>query len=144
MKSRNGRQDVGQIRIIEAFLSALVIFSSLTISSTLPMNQENLAYRRLASAGLQALAKIDNDGSLSRHIEAKDWSSLGETMNFILPAGVSFNLTIYDAEMQRVNTRTISNGIDSSQDTVLVQYVCASQHSLFRCYIIHLYLSVTE
>jgi len=142
MRSISSRRNVGQIRIIEAFLSALVIFSSLTISSNLPLRQETLAYERFASAGLQALAKIDTDGSLGRYIEAEDWSSLGNTLNLILPAGISFNLTIYNAQMQQVNTQTISNGSSSSQDTIFIRYVCASQSSLFRCYIVHLHLSV--
>jgi len=61
-----------------------------------------------------------------------------------LPSGVSFNLTVYDGQMRQVNDVIISNGAFSSQEIAFVEHVCAGQNSVFRCYILHLYLAVAE
>lgn len=138
MKEKNS----GQIRIIEAFLAVLIIFSSLTISANLAFTQNGTKHDDLASVGLQALTKLDSDGSLGRYIDQEDWTTLRNALNLILPAGVAFNLTIYNKQMQQINTDVISNAGFSSQDITFVEYLCANQGSNFHCYTIHLYLAV--
>ncbi|MEM2971462.1 MAG: hypothetical protein QW270_03465 [Candidatus Bathyarchaeia archaeon] len=135
------RQKTGQIRIIEAFLSALIIFSAFAISANLTVTQDT-AKNDLASVGLQALIMLDSDGTLGKHIDDGNWTALRETLRLVLPAGVCFNLTVYDEDMRQVNTETVSNGGFSSQNIAFVEYVCASQNVNFRCYIIHLHLTV--
>jgi hypothetical protein len=132
----------GQIRIIEAFLAVFIIFSSLAVSANLTVTQNKTKRDDLASVGLQALMKLDSDGSLGNYIDCRDWVSLRDALNTILPSGVSFNLTVYNKQMQQVNNAVISNGAFNSQEITFVEYVCASQGLIFRCYIIHLYLAV--
>jgi len=138
MKSQNR----GQIRIIEAFLAALIIFSSFAVSSNLSVRQNVNKSEDLASIGLQALVKLDSDGSLSKYIDCGNWTALRDALNIVLPAGICFNLTVYNDQMQQVNTAVISNGGFGSQQIAFVQYICASQSMVFRCYIIHLHLAV--
>ncbi len=138
MKSRSS----GQVRIIEAFLAVLLVFSSFAISANLTITQNTTRHYDLTSIGLQALMKLDSDGSLGEYIDDKDWTALLDTLNLVVPAGVSFNLTVYDEQMQQINTDVISNGAFNSQETAFVEYGCASRSSVFHCYIIYLYLRV--
>lgn len=138
MKSKNK----GQIRIIEAFLAVLIIFSSYAISSNLTVTQNTTNRDNLASIGLQALTKLDSDGSLGKYIDNENWSALQDALNLVLPVGIAFNLTIYNEQMQQINTDVISNGGFSSQDIAFGEYLCACQGSIFHCYVIHLYLAV--
>lgn len=133
----------GQIRIIEAFLAVLLVFSSFAISANLTATRNIAKHYDLASIGLQALMKLDSDGSLSHFIKNENWTALRDTLTLLLPPGVSFNLTVYNKQMQQINTNVISNGGSGSQDVVFIEYICASQDSIFRCYIIHLYLAMT-
>ena len=132
----------GQIRIIEAFLAVFIIFSSLAVSANLTVTQNKTKRDDLASVGLQALMKLDSDGSLGNYIHCGAWASLRDALNIILPSGVSFNLTVHNKQMQQVNNAVISNGAFNSQEITFVEYICASQGSIFHCYIIHLYLAV--
>jgi len=138
MKSQNK----GQIRIIEAFLAVLIIFSSFAVSANLTVTQNTTKHDDLASVGLQALMKLDSDGSLGGYIDDGNWTALRAALNLVLSAGVCFNLTVYNEQMQQVNTAVISNGGFSSQEISFVEYVCASRGVVFRCYIIHLQLAV--
>jgi hypothetical protein len=135
-------QDKGQIRIIEAFLAALIIFSSFAVSANLTTTQNTTKRSDLASIGLQVIMKLDSQGSLSKYIDDGNWSALRDAVDLALPAGMSFNLTVYDEQMQQVNTAVISNGAFSSQEIAFVEYVCASRSLVFHCYIINLYLAV--
>jgi hypothetical protein len=138
MKSQNK----GQIRIIEAFLAVLVIFSSLAISSNLTMTQDTSRSEDLASVGFESLMKLASDGSLGRSISNGNWSALRDTLSIVLPVSVCFNLTVYDDQMQQVNNATISNGGFTSQQIAFVEYLCVSQEPVFQCYIIHLRLAM--
>lgn len=138
------RRNFGQIRIIEAFLAIFIIFSAITISASLTAKNPNSQNNSLASIGMQALLQLDSDGSLAAYITVGNWSGLREALNLMLPAGVSFNLTVYDSEMRQVNTEIVSNGGFNSQEITLVRYVCVSQGPEFRCYIVCLYLVVAK
>ena len=136
------RENVGQIRIIEAFLAAMVIFSSLAISTNFAAVQNDTHRENLASAGLQCLLKLDSEGKLSMYIDNGNWTALRDCLSLALPAGVTFNLTVYDELMQSVNTEVLSNGGFSSQEIAFVDYTCASQGQVYHCYVIYLYLAV--
>jgi len=138
MKSRNR----GQIRIIEAFLAVLVIFSSFAVSSNLTMTQRTRRSEDLSPVGFQALMKLDSDGSLGKYIDDENWIALRNALNIVLQAGICFNLTVYNDLMQQVNNATISNGGCSSQQIAFVEYLCATREADFHCYIIHLRLAV--
>lgn len=134
----------GQIRIIEAFLAALILFSSLAISANMSVTMSNQNQENMSSVGLQALVTLDSDGSLGRYIDLKDWSTLREAVDLALQTGITFNLTIYDGSMQQINDEVISNGGFSSDDLGFVEYICVGYEEAFSCYIIHLYLAVAS
>jgi len=138
------RQNKGQIRIVEAFLAVLIIFSSFAISANLTVTRNITKNDDLTSVGLQSLLKLDSDGSLGKYIDDANWSALRDALNLILPAGISFNLTVYDEQMLQVNNAIISNGAFSSQEIAFIEYVCASRSPIFHCYKIHLYLAVAK
>jgi hypothetical protein len=87
------RANKGQIRIVEAFLAVLIVFSSFTLSANLTVSQNKPQREDLAIDGLNTLMKLNADGSLSNYITNKNWTSLQEAVNLALPTGVSFNLT---------------------------------------------------
>ena len=134
-------KDAGQIRMIEAFLAILIIFSSYTLSSNLSL-QNNVAHDDLSTVGLQALTKLDSDGSLGNCITDKNWSGLRQILSLALPTGISFNATVYDESMQQINADAVSNGAFGSQNIDFVECVCATQRPVFHNYIIHLHLAV--
>jgi hypothetical protein len=137
---KNG--DRGQIRIIEAFLAVLVIFSAFAVSTNLTMMQSTTRNDDLASVGFQALMKLDSDGSLGKYVTDGNWTLLRDALGTVLPAGVCFNLTVYNDQMQQANNETISNGGFSSQQVAFVEYLCTTQDTDFQCYILHLNLAV--
>lgn len=137
-------QNRGQIRIIEAFLAVLVIFSSFAVSSNLTMPQRSGRSENLVSIGFGTLAKLDSDGSLGNYISDENWTVLRSAVGIVLPAGLCFNLTVYNEQMQQVNNATISNGAFSSQQIAFVEYLCATSEPDFRCYIVHLRLAVAS
>ncbi len=137
-------QSKGQIRIIEAFLAVFIVLSALTISASLTSSHSNIENTDLASFGMQALLQLDSDGSLSAFIEAGNWMELRDALSLLLPTGVSFNLTVYNEEMQQINGEIVSNGGFSSQEIIFVEYLCVSQEPAFHYYIIHLHLAVAK
>lgn len=137
------RQNRGQIRIIEAFLAVLIVFSSLAISSNFGVTQSTKNDNDLVSTGLQTLMELDSDGRLGEYIDNGNWTALREAFSTTLPVGACFNLTVYDEEMRQINTAVISNGGLNGQQTAFVEYVCVSQNTVFRYYIIHSQLGVT-
>lgn len=137
-------QSKGQIRIIEAFLAVFIVFSALTISASLTTSHSNIENSSLASVGMQALLQLDSDGNLSVFIEAGNWAELREALSLLLPTSVSFNLTVYNEEMQQINDEIVSNGGFSSQEVTFVEYLCVSRSPAFRYYIIHLQLAVAK
>ncbi|MEM3616956.1 MAG: hypothetical protein QXJ31_03475 [Candidatus Bathyarchaeia archaeon] len=134
----------GQIRIIEAFLAVLIVFSSLAISASLTTEQKTAESNNLASIGMQVLIKLDSDGSLGAYIDSKNWSGLREVLSLLLPEGVAFNLTVYDEGMRQINTEAITNGDINSQEVASIKYVCAGQNPSFRYYVVYLQLAVVK
>jgi hypothetical protein len=132
----------GQIRIIEALLAVLIVFSAFAVSANLPMARNVTKREDLTSIGLQSLIRLDEDGSLGKHIADRNFTALREAVSLLLPVGICFNLTIYDKQMHQINTEVIANGGFVSQETVFVEYICASQDKAFSCYVIHLLLAV--
>jgi hypothetical protein len=138
------RGNRGQIRVIEAFLAVLIIFSAFTVSANLTVSQNRSLRLDLASVGVEALMKLDSDGMLGHYIADGNRTALREALGLMLPIGTTFNLTAYDEHMQRISGATVSNGGFNSQDICFVEYVCASRNPLFNTYIVHLQLAVAS
>jgi len=137
-------ENAGQIRIIEAVFAVFVIFSAFAVTANLPAAQNTSRSDNLSSVGLQVLMKLDSDGSLGRNLDQGNWTVLRECLTLAIPAGISFNITVYDEQMHEVNTAVISNGGFGSQEVSFTEYVCASRDLTLNCYAIHLYLAVTQ
>ncbi len=135
----------GQIRIIEAFLAIAVIFSALVISNVTFPSSPNLAKQKsLASFGMQALIELDVNGTLGRLIVQENWTAIKQSLDVLLPIGVSFNLTIYDENLSQINSQVIQNTNLLGRETVSVQYVCASQNLNVQFFILRLQLAWTR
>lgn len=137
-------ENAGQIRIIEAVFAVFVIFSAFAVTANLPVTQNTSRSDDLSSIGFQVLMKLDSDGSLGRNSDQGNWTAIGECLTLALPAGILFSMTIYDEQMHEVNTVLISNGGLGSHEVSFNEYVCASRSAAFRCYVMHLYLAVTQ
>jgi hypothetical protein len=130
----------GQIRMLEAFLAVLTVFSasiiSITFSPPTNFNDEKL----LSTSGMQALIELDSDGTLGKLIDERNWTAIGEDLKILLPVGVSYNVTIYDDAMQQINDFTVGNGL-KGQKVVSVEYPCAGQSSECHFYLVRLQLT---
>lgn len=138
------RGDAGQIRIIEAFLAVLIIFSAFAVTANLTVSQNPSRNGDLASVGLQVLTVLDSDLTLGRLIGAGNWTGLMEALMVALPLGVVFNLTVFDEQMVQVNAEVVSNGGFAGGDVAFVEYVCCGGGQVFRCYVVHLWLGVAS
>ncbi|MEM3617688.1 MAG: hypothetical protein QXK47_01290 [Candidatus Bathyarchaeia archaeon] len=137
-------QKKGQIRIIEAFLAVLIVFSSLAISASLTTEHKTSEPSGLTSIGMQTLMKLDSDGSLGAYIDSGNWSGLREALSLLLPEGIAFNLTVYDEGVRQINPEAITNGDIKSQEVASIKYVCVSKNPNFKCYVVYLQLAVVK
>ena len=138
-----GKNNRGQIRVIEAFLSAVIIFSAFAICSALPPPSNGGNQKTLAAQGMQALVQLDGDGTLGKMIEQYNWTALSDSLQLLLPIGISYNLTVYDKHMQQINRVPISNG-NLVGNVVAVEYLCASQNLQYHSYRLRLQLAVVK
>ncbi|MFB0567629.1 MAG: hypothetical protein ACETVM_03490 [Candidatus Bathyarchaeia archaeon] len=135
----------GQIRIIEAFLAIAVIFSALIFTTVTFPSSPNLAKQKsLASVGMQALIKLDLNGTLGKLIAQENWTDIKQSLDISLPIGVSFNLTIYDENLSPINSQVIQNTNLLGRETVSVQYICASQSQNIQFFVLRLQLAWTR
>lgn len=135
----------GQIRIIEAFLAIAVIFSALIFTNvTFPSSPNLTKQKSLASLGMQALIKLDVNGTLGKLIAQENWTVIKQSLDISLPIGVSFNLTIYDENLSQINSQVIQNINLLGRETVSVQYICAGQSQNIQFFILRLQLAWTR
>ena len=131
----------GQIRIIEAFLAIAVIFSVLLASAAFPSFPDLDRQRSLANLGTQVLMKLDTNGTLGSLIVRENWMAIKSSLDFLLPIGVSFNLTVYDENMQPLNSQVIQNSNLLGREVVSVQYACATQTANVQFFVLRLQLA---
>lgn len=136
--------DKGQIRILEAFLAVGVIFSALLISFTFPASPDLTKQKSLTQVGMQTLMKLDTNGTLGNLITHEDWAAIKESLDILLPTGVSFNLDIYNENSEQVNSQPIRNSNLLSGETVSVQYVCATRNQVVQLFLLRLQLAWTR
>jgi hypothetical protein len=135
----------GQIRIIEAFLAIAVVFSALVIGTlAFPSSPDLTKQKSLASLGMQALIKLDANGTIGKLIAQENWTDMKQSLDVLLPIGVSFNLTIYDENSSLINSEVIQNTNLLGREIVSVQYICASQSPNVQFFILRLQLALTR
>jgi hypothetical protein len=134
----------GQIRIIEAFLAVLVILSASVFSITFycPTASSD-DEKMLKTLGMQVLMELDNNGTLGKFIDKSNWTAVRESLEILLPIGVSYNVTVFNEEMSQINNSTVSNGL-KGQKIVSVEYLCANQSSEVRFYLVRLQLALVR
>lgn len=127
------------MRTVEAFLSILLLFSAFAMTTLVSpvSNNDN----SLPTMGMQALISIDNDGQLGRLIDERNWTTLANALDILLPVSISYNLTVYDENLQPVNNVSISNGIIPNGNVVSIQYPCASPSIHGNYYLLRLQLA---
>jgi hypothetical protein len=130
----------GQIIILEAFLAVLVIFSASILSIKFSPATDFESEKSLSASGMQALIELDNNGYLGKLIDERNWADVTKNLEVLLPAGVSYNLTVYDDAMNQTKEFAIGNGL-KSQNVVSIEYPCASQSSMHRLYLVRLQLA---
>jgi len=131
----------GQIRTIEAFLAISVMFSVLVLTAPMSSTPDFEKQGTLKKLGTNVLIELDNNGTLGRLIEGGNWTILKQSMDLLLPTGVFYNLTVYDENLQRVNTQEVSNTNQQGLEAVVIQYLCVTQSSDTRFYTIQLQLA---
>jgi len=113
----------GQMRVVEAFLSILLLFSALALTTLIsPASNFNNNNDDLAAVGMQALVSMDHDGKLGKLVDE----------------------TVYDENLQPLNNVSISNGIIPDQNIVSIQYPCASPTPQGNCYLLRLQLATAR
>jgi len=137
------RRNKGQIRVLEAFLSAFIIFSALAISSALSPPSHVDDQQTLATQGMQTLIQLDSDGTLGNMISQGNWTALSSALQLLLPLGISYNLTVYDGNMHQINSTPITNG-NLVGNVAAVEYLCASQSLKYHSYTLRLQLAVVK
>jgi hypothetical protein len=131
----------GQIRIIEAFLAIGVVFSAVLVSITFPSAPDLSKQKSLASMGTQALMELDTNGTLGYLILQQHWTDIKTALDILLPAGVSFNLTVYDDNGIAVNSEVIQNSNLLGREAVSVQHVCATRSQTVQFHVVRLQLA---
>jgi len=132
------------MRTIEAFLSILLLFSTFALATLVSPASNIDNDNTLATMGMQTLASMDSDGWLGRIIDEGNWTTLADALDILLSVGISYNLTVYDENLQPVNNVSISNGIISNRNVVSVQYPCASPSPQGKCYLLRLQLATAR
>jgi len=131
----------GQIRVLEALLATAVVFSALLLTRPVYIAIDDGGdLGVLHSIGVNVLVGLDRDGELGRLVAEGDWRTLSERLFTLLPVGVSFNLTVYNEDMEIVNDPPVSSGDVSGSRVVSVQYVLAERTS-FQFYVVRLQLA---
>ena len=133
------RDKKGQVRIIEAFFATVLLMSCLSIipdSTSVKDSTQNLS-----STAQNILLSFDSNGHLSALINSQNWGALKECIESSLPLTVWFNLTVFDQTMHILNPFPISNAGTVSDKIISINYICASQSSVYTIYILQLQLS---
>jgi len=139
MKMHRCRQ--GQIRVLEAFLAVIVVFGALLLSRPFYVSYDGSADQEiLYSIGMNALMHLDQDGDLGRLISQRNWTEISSRLSILLPIGFSYNLTVYDEELNILNDSPIFSGDLNAKSVVSIQYVIVDRKSL-DLYIVRLQLA---
>lgn len=132
------------MRVVEAFLSILLLFSALGLTTLISPESNTKDDTALASLGLQTLVAIDEDGHLGKLVDDANWNDIADLLNSLLPVGIAYNLTVYDENMHVFANSSISNALISDRNVVSVHYPCVSSTPQNRYFLLRLQLAVME
>lgn len=132
----------GAVHTLEAFLAAVIIFTTLLLSASMPRERDRAEEMPLEAIGMEALLRLDGNGTLGRLVEAGSWGSLEMSLRAALLVDVSFNLTVLDEDGIPVNDQCISNGGLVGRTVASVEYLLAVESSRCPLYRLRLQLGV--
>ncbi len=110
---------------LDALFSVAIIATALLYASQVPRERGCVEEEPLGAMGMQALLRLDGNGTLGRWVDDGDWDQVERALRLSLPLGLSFNLTVYDEQGAVVNDRQISNGGLSGRVVESVEFLIA-------------------
>lgn len=135
------RRNRGTIRIFEAILAIIVVFSSLTLAAKTLAPIEAVDEPSLVDLATNILLQMDANGTLSRQIDSRNWTGLAGNLRSTVPSGLYFNLTVFDKNGVELNDKKITSGGSPGRDVYSVEVPIASPASNYSGYIVRLQLS---
>jgi len=130
----------GIVHTLDAFLATVIIVTTLMFASQMPRERDYPDDGNLEAVGMQALVRLDGNGTLGRLIGNSDWDGLERSLRVVLPTGVSFNLTVLDEQGGTVNDQIISNGGVHGRRVESVEYLLAAESTACPLYRLRLQL----
>jgi len=115
----------GVVHTLDSFFAAVIIVTALLYASQFPRERDYLDDKNLDVMGMQALVRLDGNGTLGRLVDSGSWDDVELVLRMALPTGVSFNLTVLDEQGDMVNTRVVSNGGLLGRKIESVEYLLA-------------------
>ncbi len=113
------------VHTLDSFFAAAIIVTALLYASQFPRDRDYLEDKNLDVMGMQALLRLDGNGTLGRLVDSGNWDGVELVLRMALPTGVSFNLTVLDELGDIVNTRVVSNGGLLGRKIESVEYLLA-------------------
>lgn len=130
----------GAVHTIDAFFAALIIASALLYASQIPRDRDYREDGGLGARGLEALLRLDCNGTLGRLVGEGSWDEIEGSLRLALPTGVSFNLTVFDEEGNALNDVQISNGGLLGRTIESVEFLLATESEECQMYRLRLQL----
>ena len=115
----------GVVHTLDSFFAAVIIVTALLYASQFPRERDNFVDKNLDAVGMQALVRLDGNGTLGHMVDSGRWDDLELGLRMTLPTGISFNLTVLDEQGNIVNDRAISNGGLLGRTIESVEYLLA-------------------
>jgi hypothetical protein len=115
----------GVVHTLDSFFAAVIIVTALLYASQFPRERDYLEEKNLDVLGIQALLRLDGNGTLGRLMDSGSWDDVELALRITLPTGISFNLTVLDEQGDIVNTRVVSNGGLLGRKIESVEYLLA-------------------
>lgn len=115
----------GAVHTLDAFFAAVIILTTLLYASQVPRERDYEASASLRARGLEALVRLDGNGTLGRLVDERGWYEIEVLLRLALPSGVSFNLTVLDEGGSVVNDRAVSSGGLVGRTVEAVDYLLA-------------------
>ena len=130
----------GAVHTLDAFLAASIIAMALLYAAQTPRERDYIGEETLKAEGMQALMRLNSNGTLGLLVEARSWGELEQMLRIALPGGVSFNLTVLDEFGLHLNNVTISNGGLIGRTVESLEYLLAVESGVCPLYRVRLQL----
>jgi len=130
----------GAVHTLDAFLAASIIAMALLYATQTPRERDYIGEETLKAEGMQALIRLNGNGTIGRLVETRSWGELEQVLRITLSGGVSFNLTVFDEFGSPLNNVTISNGGLIGRTVESLEYLLAVESGVCPLYRIRLQL----